>query len=231
MENPSPVEYLDAAGTQPHDQFASRVPGAREIAVAPLEDDDAVLVGLHALVGGDVHGSVRQREQRGPVAFEQVGLPVALAVVGLVRHAHAPFEQIRVKPVQRPGLGDRHEQRTPDRADLGLHLALLVAGVRFEPVVGAETAGQLRVSGPSGPVEPSHAGRVVEHDTAGHPAKAFEQVPERLARAFRVLPGGQARHRGVRVREQEHEEVHARAHAPPVHVGLAEVRLGLRLVP
>lgn len=45
--------------------------------------------------------------------------------MGLVVHRHTPLEQVPVERLVAVRLGHRHEQGAPDRADLGLHVALL----------------------------------------------------------------------------------------------------------
>ena len=79
--------------------------------------------------------------------------------------------------------------------------------------------------------EMANAGGVVIHDAFGHPAQPFEQVPEGLARALRVLPGHQLARPDVRVREIQHEMPHSRHDAPVAHVDLAEVRLAFARMP
>ena len=81
------------------------------------------------------------------------------------------------------------------------------------------------------PLLAAHAGSVVEHDALRHPAEPFEQVLQRLARALRILPGHQLRGRDVRMREIQHEVVHARQRAPPLNVDLAEIGLRLARMP
>lgn len=76
-----------------------------------------------------------------------------------------------------------------------------------------------------------HARRVVEHDAPGHAAQTLEQPTQRGARAFRVLARRQARDGRVRIRKGEHEVMHATPCAAPPHVRLAEIRLGLALMP
>lgn len=174
--------------------------GTGQVAVAPLEDDDAVLVGLHAPVFDDVHRHVRQWQERRTVVREQFDLPAVLAVVGLFGQPHAFVEQGRVEPLERPRGRDRHEQGTADGADLGLDIAFLMAGMgiaqrRVKTVMGAETAEHLGVAHLAGTPPPA--------DARG----------------------------GVRMREREHETMHAPAHALPVHVALAETGLRLARMP
>lgn len=168
--------------------------------MAPLEDDDAVLVGLHAPVFDDVHRHVRQWQERRTVVREQFDLPAVLAVVGFFDQPHAFVEQGRVEPLERPRGRDRHEQGTADGADLGLDIAFLMAGMgiaqrRVKAVMGAETAEHLGVAHLAGTPPPA--------DARG----------------------------GVRMREREHEIMHAPAHALPVHVALAETGLRLARMP
>ena len=204
--------------------------------MAPLEDDDAVLVGLHAPVFDDVHRHVRQWQERRTVVREQFDLPAVLAVVGFFGQPHAFVEQGRVEPLERPRGRDRHEQGTADGADLGLDIAFLMAGMgvaqrRVKAVMGAETAEHLGVAHFAGTPPPADARGVVEHDARRHAAQTGEQVLQGLAGAFGVLARRQARDGGVRMREREHEIMHAPAHALPVHVALAEIGLRLARMP
>lgn len=97
--------------------------------------------------------------------------------------------------------------------------------------MGAETAEHLGVAHLAGTPPPADARGVVEHDARRHAAQTGEQVLQGLAGAFGVLARRQARDGGVRMREREHEIMHAPAHALPVHVALAEIGLRLARMP
>ena len=173
------------------DEPAVRVCGVRGVAVAAVEDDVAVLVRLVPSVADRREARVRQRGQREAVLLEQRELALPLAVVGLVRMAHAHVEQPPVVATHVVELRDRHEQRAANRPDLVLHRALLVAGVWVaervgEPVVGGEGGEQLRRADDAAYL-PADAGRVVEHDLSGHAAYVLENGDEPLADASRGL--------------------------------------------
>ena len=229
------VEDLYLEGAQADEHVAPRVGRVRGVAVPAVERDHAVLVGPHAFPRDHVEASAGQGQQGPAVLGEQDRLLLVLGVVGLPAEFQAPVREPGVEVLQVPHARPGHEQLAADHADLRLHRALLVAGVRraqgaLEPVVRLE---RLEQAGPADPAAgpASHARGVVEHDAFGHAAEPFEQVQQRLARAFRVLAGHELGQADVRVREVQHEMAHALDRAPVEHVDLAEIGLGLARMP
>ena len=229
------IEDLHLQGPQADDHLMAGVFGSGRVPVAALDGDVSVFVGLHPRPRDHVERLGGQGQQRLSVLVEQAGLALALPVMVLVPQFEAAAGQAQVEAVEAPHAGHRHEQPSAHGPDPGLDRALLVARVRvaervLEPVMGLE---RLEQAGQADLVEPSaaHAGGIVVHDAPGHPAQPFEQVPEGLARAFRVLPGHQLARPDVRVREIQHEMPHPRHDAPVAHVDLAEVRLAFARMP
>lgn len=225
------VEDLDLEGAEADDDLTSRVGRIGGIPVFPPDGDSAVLVGPHAFPPDHVERFRRQGKQGLAIRVEQVGLPLALEVMVLVRQFEAPAGQPGVEPLDAPDRGSRHEQLAPHGAYPGLDGALLVARIRVaererEPIVRLERLEQAGQTHLLEPLLAAHARGVVEHDALGHAAEPSEQILERLARALRVLAGHQLARRHVRIRETKHEMMHTFQPAAPIHVDLAEIGLG-----
>lgn len=232
---PPRVGGLYLEGAQADEHVAARVRPVRGVAVPAVERDHAVLVGPHALPRDHVETFPGQGKQGPAVLREQDGLLLVLGVVGFPAELQAPVGQPGVEVLQAPHARFGHEQLAADHADLRLDRALLVARVRraqgaVEPIMRLE---RLEQAGPADTAagSASHARGVVEHDAFGHAAEPFEQVLQRLARAFRVLAGHELGQADVRVREVQHEVSHALGRAPMKHVDLAEIGRGLARMP
>ena len=202
-----------------------------------LERDHAVPVGLHMPPRDHVETLPGQRQQRRTVLGEQATFLRVLAVMRVRGQLQAPVRQPGVKVLQAPYARPGHEQLAPHHADLGLHRALLMTGIRvaertIEPVMRLEGLEQVRQARLALPVPlMAHAGGVIEHDPLRHTAQPLEQVAQRQARALSVLARHQLHQTDVRIREIKHEMMHPLHHAAQQHVDLAEIGLRLAWMP
>lgn len=202
-----------------------------------LERDHAVPVGLHMPPRDHVETLPGQRQQRRTVLGEQATFLRVLAVMRFRGQLQAPVRQPGVKVLQAPYARPGHEQLAPHHADLGLHRALLMTGIRvaertIEPVMRLEGLEQVRQARLALPVPlMAHAGGVIEHDPLRHTAQPLEQVAQRQARALSVLARHQLHQTDVRIREIKHEMMHPLHHAAQQHVDLAEIGLRLAWMP
>lgn len=230
------VEDLHLEGAESDDHLASSVGRIRGIPVPAINGDDPLFVGLHPLPSDHVERLGRQRSQCPAILPEQGRLVLALAVMRPVAQSEALVERAAIETRQVPDARPGHEQPAPDRADLRLDRPFLMAGIRvaarvLEPVMGLEALEQLGQPHVVAPFPAAHARGVVVHDPLRDPAQPLENILERLARALRVLPGHQLADADVRIREIQHEMMHARRRAAPVHVDLAEVGPRLARMP
>ena len=202
-----------------------------------LERDHAVPVGLHMPPRDHVETLPGQRQQRRTVLGEQATFLRVLAVMRFRGQLQAPVRQPGAEVLQAPYARPGHEQLAPHHADLGLHRALLMTGIRvaertIEPVMRLEGLEQVRQARLALPVPlMAHAGGVIEHDPLRHTAQPLEQVAQRQARALSVLARHQLHQTDVRIREIKHEMMHPLHHAAQQHVDLAEIGLRLAWMP
>ena len=205
---------------------------AGRVAMLPAGFEASLLV---ALACGPCHareGRWGQGRERLPVVFEKVRFGGVLAVVGLALGClQARLEEPLVVAFHVEELGHGHEQVAPERPDLVLRRALLVAraGVGeavVQPVVRGEATEQHGGGYVRADATPDLGG-VVEDGAQGHAAQELEHVSQPLADALGRLVPEHLSKPDVGVRERDHEEVAARDHPSHAEVGLAEVHLAL----
>lgn len=227
------VVYLDGGGAQPDGELRAGEGGVGGVQVAaPLADGDLpLLVGRPRYVGHALEPAGGQPEKGEAVLLKQLLLGLALDPAGLRRQRHALVQQLLVVRFHAANLGHGHEQVAPDRADLVLDVALLVAGVGVaeavaESVVRAARLERLGGANLVADLAPDARG-VVEHDLDGHSAEVLEYVAQGLADALGVLAGEHLDQAHVGEGERENEEVEPGANAVQVEIGFPEVRLRL----
>lgn len=150
VEDPGP-----RARGGPRSPLCPRSPGPRNSDAVPGRGH-AVPVGLHMPPRDHVETLPGQRQQRRTVLGEQATFLRVLAAVRFRGQPQAPVRQPGAEVLQAPHARPGHEQLAPHHADLGLHRALLMTGIRvaertIEPVMrleGLEQARQARLAPP-----------------------------------------------------------------------------------
>ena len=201
------------------------------VAVAAVDAGATALVDDRGTVAHACERLRGKRQQRRPVALEQLAPAHVLLVVLVAGIAVASSQQRRVERRDVVQRGHRREQVLARPADLALDVALLVAGIRVgvghrEPVVRVHPGEELRLGDLAADLAAGPRG-VVEHDPVRHAAHVLEHVLEPLADALGGLAGEQPAEAHVGEGEAQREEVHAHALAAVDDVDVAEVRLRL----
>ena len=144
----------DLERAEAHDHLSARVRPVRGITMPSPERGHAVPAGLHMPPRDHVETLPGQRQQRRTVLGEQATFLRVLAAMRFRGQLQAPVRQPGVEVLQAPYARPGREQLAPRHADLGLHRALPMTGIRvaertIEPVTrleGPEQARQARLA-------------------------------------------------------------------------------------